>query len=139
VGEDLTYDRKIRAVELEQVEGVEEGVRLVAAAAPVVEPGQAAVIAAHRLAVDQAGTHLEVHRLDDQRKSRARWSTLAFKSTLAFNEVRRVAWPLGQLSCIRLPCPDDRVLVRDPARCSRHSDCQPQWGRALLGFAWLRS
>jgi hypothetical protein len=28
---------------------------------------------------------------DDQRKSPAGWSTLAFKSTLAFNEVRLVA------------------------------------------------
>ena len=40
---------QIGAVQLQQVEGIEEGVRLVAAMAQDVEPGEPALIAAHHL------------------------------------------------------------------------------------------
>ena len=61
---------QVGAVQLQQVEGVEEGVGLVAAAAQDVEPRQPALVAAHHLAVDQAGPHLEVvHGLDHERKA----------------------------------------------------------------------
>src|SRR4051812_38680603 len=60
--------RTSSAVQLQQIEGVQEGVRLVPALAQRREDCQAALIAAHDLAVDQARAHLEVvHRLDDQR------------------------------------------------------------------------
>ena len=61
---------QVYAVKLEQVEGVEEGDCLVAAVAQDVEPGQSALVAAHHLAVDQAGPHLEVvHGLDHEREA----------------------------------------------------------------------
>ena len=61
---------QILAVEFEEIEGEEEGVRLVATAAQDVEPGQPALVAADDLAVDQAGADLEVvHGLDDERKA----------------------------------------------------------------------
>ena len=46
---------QVGAVQLEQVEGIEEGDRLVAAAAQDVEPGERALVAAHHLPVDQPG------------------------------------------------------------------------------------
>ena len=61
---------QVGAVQLQQVEGIEEGVDLVAAAAQDVEPGEPALVAAHHLAVDEAGPHLEVvHGLDHEREA----------------------------------------------------------------------
>jgi hypothetical protein len=61
---------QIRAVQLQQVEGVEKRLRLVASAAENVEPGESVLVAAHHLSVDQAGAHCEVvHSLGDQRKA----------------------------------------------------------------------
>jgi hypothetical protein len=45
---------KVGAVELQQVEGKEEGIHFVAPPAENVEPGEPALVAAHHLAVDQA-------------------------------------------------------------------------------------
>ena len=60
----------VGAVQLQQVEGVEEGARLVPPAAERLEDGQTPLVAAHDLAVDQAGPHLEVvHGLDHERDS----------------------------------------------------------------------
>ena len=62
--------RKSVAVEFQQVEGIEEGDRLVPAAAQDVEPGEPALVAADHLPVDQAGPHLEVvHGLDHEREA----------------------------------------------------------------------
>ena len=59
---------QVVAVQLQQVEGVEERLRLVPAVAEQLEGGQPPLVAAHHLAVDQAGPHLEVvHGLDHQR------------------------------------------------------------------------
>ena len=61
---------QVGAVQLQQVEGIEEGVHLVPAAAQDVEPGEPALVAAHHLPVDQAGPHLEVvHGLDHEREA----------------------------------------------------------------------
>ena len=61
---------QVGAVQLQQVEGVEERRCLVAAAAQDVEAGEPVLVAAHHLAVDQAGPHLEVvHGLDHEREA----------------------------------------------------------------------
>jgi hypothetical protein len=49
---------QVRAVELEQVEGVEECLRLIRAVAEQVEGSHPLLGAAHHLAVDEAGPHL---------------------------------------------------------------------------------
>jgi len=54
------FSAQVYAVQLQQVEGIEENDRLVAAAAQDVEPGEPALVAAHHLPVDQPGPHLEV-------------------------------------------------------------------------------
>ena len=61
---------QVGAVQLKQVEGVEERDSLVAAAAQDVEAGEPAFIAAHHLPVDQARPHPEeVHGLDHEREA----------------------------------------------------------------------
>jgi hypothetical protein len=61
---------QVGAVELEQVEGEHESAGLVPPLAQDLEHGQAALVAAHSLAVDQAGPHLQVvHGLDDEREA----------------------------------------------------------------------
>jgi hypothetical protein len=59
----------VGAVQLEQVERIEEGFDLVPPPAQDIEPGEPALIAADHLPVDQAGPHLEMgYGLDDQRE-----------------------------------------------------------------------
>jgi hypothetical protein len=54
----------------QQVERVEEGLRLFPPAAQHVEPGQAALVATHHFAVDQAGADLEmVHGFHHEREA----------------------------------------------------------------------
>jgi hypothetical protein len=61
--------RRTSVPHLQQIERIEKGVRLIAAPAQDVKPGKAALIAAHELAVDQAGPHLEViHGLNYERE-----------------------------------------------------------------------
>jgi hypothetical protein len=61
----------IEAVQLQQIEGEQEGTRLVPPATERREDCQTPLIAAHHLAIDQAGPHLEViHGLDHQRETR---------------------------------------------------------------------
>ena len=49
---------QVRAVQLQQVEGVEERLRLVPPVPEHEERSHTTVVAAHNLAVDQAGPHL---------------------------------------------------------------------------------
>jgi hypothetical protein len=59
---------QVCAVQLQQVEGIQEGSVLLPALAELLEDGQASFIAAHRFAIDQAGPHLEVvHSLHHRR------------------------------------------------------------------------
>ena len=51
---------QVRAVQLQQVEGVEERPRLVPPVAEQLEGSHPLLVAAHHLAVDQAGPHLQV-------------------------------------------------------------------------------
>ena len=61
---------QVRAVQFEQVEGVQEHVLAFPLAPHAFEHGQAIVVAADGLPIDQAGPSLEVvHGLDDQRDS----------------------------------------------------------------------
>src|SRR5258707_4363371 len=60
---------QVIAVKLDQVEGVQEHARVVAAIADAVEARHAVVAAAHRLAVDDAGARAQAGKgLDDQRE-----------------------------------------------------------------------
>ena len=62
---------QVRPVQLQQIEGVEEGGRLVATPAEDIEPGESALIAAAHLAIDQDRAHLKmVHGLHHQRETR---------------------------------------------------------------------
>jgi hypothetical protein len=59
---------QILAIELEQVEGVQQHMAASRFAPEVLKHGEPVGIAGDRLAIDQAGTHLEpVHGLEDQR------------------------------------------------------------------------
>ena len=61
---------QVVAVQLDQVEGVQEDAGVVAAVADAVEARHAVVAAAHRLAVDDAGARAQTgQRLDDQREA----------------------------------------------------------------------
>ncbi len=61
---------QVVAVQLDQVEGVEEHAGVVAAVAQPVEVRHAVVVAAHRLAVEDAGSRAQAgERLDDQREA----------------------------------------------------------------------
>jgi hypothetical protein len=57
----------VHAIELEEIEGVQEGARFVLPPAENLEQGHAPLIAAYCFPIDQAGAHLEVvHGLHDQ-------------------------------------------------------------------------
>jgi hypothetical protein len=61
---------EVRAVQLKQVEGVEERSRLVPPVPEHLEGGRTLLVAAHNFAVEQAGPHFEVvHGLDHQRET----------------------------------------------------------------------
>ena len=82
---------KVRAVQLQQVKGAKEGRRLVPAMAKHLEGSHALLIAAHNLAVDQTGPHLEVvHCLNDKQR---------FVQSLPLRVIRRM--PTGSRRAIR--------------------------------------
>src|SRR6516165_8583491 len=61
------------AIQLDQVEGVEEGVTVMASVADTVERGNAVVVASNRLPIDDAGARAQAsQRLDDQRERAGR-------------------------------------------------------------------
>jgi hypothetical protein len=73
---------QVRAVQLQQVEDVQEGPRLVPPVAEQLEGSHSLRITTHHLAVDQAGARFEpVHRLDDGRIPRKSSPTRAARPT----------------------------------------------------------
>src|SRR6516162_4424751 len=61
---------QVVAVQFDEVEGVEEGVTVMASVADTVERGNAVIVASNRLPIDDAGARAQAsQRLDDQREA----------------------------------------------------------------------
>ena len=89
-----------RAVQLQQVEDVEERAGLVAPVAEQLKGSPAFLIATHHLAVDEAGPNLAmVHGLHDENNPAERWASRAWwlvwsKDDRGRNEKGRVRMPV---------------------------------------------